>query len=496
MLFYPIDFYKMAPATATIINGDNVNHISPSQNSVVKIELELMSDMSQTNLTFPDVYSVSRLLRETRAVLEGSFPLLWVEGEISNLSRPGSGHLYFTLKDEAAQVRCAMFRGRGQHLGFRPENGAHVRVRARISLYEARGDLQLIVEHMEDAGLGALQRAFELLKHKLAAEGLFDAARKRELPALPRRIGVVTSPTGAAIRDILSVLRRRFPAIDVLIYPVPVQGEGAATEIAATLRLASQRRDCDVLILARGGGSLEDLWAFNEEIVARAVHASEIPVVTGIGHEIDFTIADFVADRRAPTPSVAAEMVSPDRYEWLAMLSRHARRLATRMRQTLAHAHQTFSWCEQRLQRQHPGQRLQNQNQRLDELDQRLQRAMQHGLRHTRMHLHALTVRMQQHAPLTRVQLAAQHLDHLRHRLTHATSSRLVHHRQHLLTLSRTLDSISPLATLGRGYAIAQRASDGTVVRRIADAPLGSQLHIRLTDGQLRCTVDGHVIQE
>ena len=250
-----------------------------------------------------DIYTISRLNREVKSVLEGSFPLLWVEGEISNFAQPASGHWYFSLKDEAAQVRCAMFRGRNRQVGFCPENGMQVLIRARIGLYEARGEFQIIAEHMEEAGDGALRRAFEALKQRLAAEGLFDSAHKRAIPERPRCVGVITSPTGAAVHDILTTLRRRFPALPVVIYPVPVQGEGVAAQIADMLALAGRRADCDVLILARGGGSLEDLWAFNEEVVARAIHACPLPVVSGIGHEVDVTIADFVADQRAAAPS-------------------------------------------------------------------------------------------------------------------------------------------------------------------------------------------------
>ena len=264
-----------------------------------------------------EIFTVSDLNREARELLEGHFPLVWVEGEISNLARPSSGHIYFSLKDEAAQVRCAMFKMRNRLLNFQPENGQQVLARARISLYEARGDFQLIIEHMEETGDGALRRQFELLKHKLFEEGLFDESHKRELPSLPTRLGVITSPSGAAIRDILSVLKRRFPGIPILIYPVPVQGNEAPPAIIDAIKTAGIRKDCDLLILARGGGSLEDLWAFNDESVARAIYHCPIPVVTGIGHEIDFTIADFVADFRAPTPSAAAEYISPDQNEWL-----------------------------------------------------------------------------------------------------------------------------------------------------------------------------------
>src|SRR5690606_2193067 len=273
-------------------------------------------------------YTVSALNREARLILERRFVGLWVEGEISDLSRPSSGHLYWTLKDATGQIRCAMFRQQNRPLAFPLANGDQVLVRARVTLYEARGEFQLIVEEVEAAGEGLLRRRFEALKRKLAAEGLFDTARKRPLPRVPRRIGVVTSATGAAIRDVLIALRRRFPAIPVLIYPTPVQGEGAAQEIRRTLELAGRRAECDVLILTRGGGSLEDLWSFNEEIVARAIAASPIPVIVGVGHETDFTIADFVADLRAPTPSQAAELAVPDCREWRGRVVRIAEHLA------------------------------------------------------------------------------------------------------------------------------------------------------------------------
>ncbi|HEY0719956.1 MAG TPA: exodeoxyribonuclease VII large subunit, partial [Gammaproteobacteria bacterium] len=314
-----------------------------------------MSDLFSTPATTParEVYSVSRLNREARALLEGHFPLMWIEGEISNLTRPASGHIYFSLKDPFAQVRCAMFRMRGMHLVFRPADGMQVLVRARLSLYEPRGDYQLIVEQMEEAGDGALRRAFEQLKQRLHAEGLFESARKRPLPPLPRRIGVVTSPSGAAIHDILTVLRRRFPAIPVILYPVPVQGAGAAAQIATMLRKAGERGECDVLIVGRGGGSLEDLWPFNEEVVARAIAASPIPVVSAVGHEVDVTIADFAADQRAATPSAAAEMVVPDRQEWQLRIERLQERLTQALHHRLRHAHQSVAHLAKRIR--HPG---------------------------------------------------------------------------------------------------------------------------------------------
>ncbi|MGB7397419.1 MAG: exodeoxyribonuclease VII large subunit, partial [Candidatus Macondimonas sp.] len=284
------------------------------------------------------VYSVSRLNREARILLEGGLPLLWVMGEISNFSQPSSGHWYFTLKDAQAQVRCAMFRNRNQGLGLRPQNGMQVQVRVRVSLYEPRGEFQLIAEQMQPAGEGALRLAFEALKARLAAEGLFDASLKRPLPAYPHTIGVITSPTGAALRDILHVLNRRYPLARVVFYPVPVQGVDAAPQIVQALRLAGERAECDVLILARGGGSLEDLWAFNEEIVARAVRACPLPVVSGVGHEIDFTIADFVADLRAPTPSAAAESVVPDGSDLLRRFDQYQQRLSTLARHRVERA--------------------------------------------------------------------------------------------------------------------------------------------------------------
>ena len=434
-----------------------------------------------------DVYTVSRLNRSARALLEGSFPLLWVEGEISNLSRPSSGHWYFSLKDAAAQVRCAMFRNRNMYLNFTPENGNHVLLRVQVSLYENRGDYQLIVEHLEEAGDGALRRAFDVLKQRLASEGLFDPARKRPLPALPQRIGVVTSPHGAALRDVLSVLRRRYPAIPVLIYPTAVQGAGAAQEIAAAVRLASTRCECDVLIVARGGGSLEDLWAFNEEVVARAIHACALPVVTGIGHETDFTIADFVADQRAPTPSVAAEMVSPNRGEWQRRLSQLESRLGSVMAAKLTDSKRTLHWLTTRIQ--HPAQRLARQAQRVDELELRLHRA-QHGLlRHLQQRLFGLCAHLWRHTPEHILRLRAHHCALLDQRLRSAQRDTLNGYKQRLINAARALETVSPLATLGRGYALVRRVPEGTVVQSYAQVQPGESVEARLGVGRLVCTV-------
>ena len=301
-----------------------------------------------------NVYTVTSLNREVRLLLEHGLAVVWLEGELSNFSAPASGHWYFSLKDREAQIRCAMFRMKNQGLGFTPKAGQHVLVRGRVTMYEARGDYQLIVEHMEEAGVGALKREFERLKAKLAAEGLFAVERKRELPRFPRRIGVITSPTGAAIRDVLHILARRFPPAGVIIYPTDVQGAVAVPRIVRALAVANARAECDVLIVARGGGSLEDLWAFNDEGVARAIHDSAIPVVSGIGHEVDFTIADFVADARAPTPSGAAELVVPDRAACLDVLSRTADRLLVGMRRELRTVTSRFDAAASRLKLMHP----------------------------------------------------------------------------------------------------------------------------------------------
>src|SRR5271167_4258262 len=313
-----------------------------------------------------DIYSVSRLNREVRVLLERGFGGLWLEAEISNFARPSSGHWYFSLKDAAAQVRCCMFRQRNMLCGFAPRDGQKVLVKARIGLYEPRGEYQLVIDHMEDAGLGALKRQFEELAAKLAAEGLFAPERKRPLPKLPRRIGVITSPSGAAIHDILHVLARRFAAIPVLLYPVAVQGAAAAAEMIAALSLAARPAECDVLILARGGGSLEDLLAFNDEALARAIAACPIPVVSGIGHEIDFTIADFAADVRAPTPSAAAELVVPDAGEWLGAFVRLSTRLQRGMRRRLDERREWLRLLARRAALVSPIARCAQQAQRLD----------------------------------------------------------------------------------------------------------------------------------
>lgn len=436
------------------------------------------------------ILSVSQLNSLARELLEEAFPLIWVEGEISNLSRPSSGHLYFTLKDERAQVRCALFRTRGRYLGFNPAEGDKVLARARLSLYEARGDYQLIVESLEPAGDGALRRAFELLKQKLLAEGLFDTARKRPLPPFVQRVAVITSATGAAIRDILSVLKRRFPAIEVTLLPVAVQGASAAGEIVAAIATANRLADqFDLILLGRGGGSLEDLWPFNEEQVVRAIYHSKLPVVSAVGHETDFTLADLVADLRAPTPSAAAELISPDQEALLAILAAFTARLQTAMRQRLAQQQARLTALERQLR--HPGQRLREQAQRVDEFELRLRHGLRQRLRQAESRLLILNARLWRHLPNEQVERHGARLDALRRRLQQAMEQRLGHEQNRLTALLTTLNAVSPLSTLARGYAIVTRAEDGLLLHDAGQVECGQQVIARLHQGALLCRVEG-----
>ena len=433
-----------------------------------------------------DVYTVTRLNREAKAVLEGNFPRVWVQGEISNLARPGSGHLYFTLKDQNSQVRCAMFKGRNRFLRFQPENGALILANAAVSLYEGRGEFQLLIEHLEPAGEGALQRAFEELKQKLFREGLFDEALKRPLPAFPRCIGIVTSPTGAAVRDILHVLDRRYRPASVIVYPVPVQGGGAASKIARMIETAGKARDCDVLILARGGGSLEDLWAFNDEPLARVIRACPLPIVTGIGHEIDFTIADFAADRRAPTPSAAAELVAPDQAE-LAMRLHHsgvriencARKLVVKLRDCLVQLRKRLP---------HPARIVQGLMQRTDDLGLRLMHSARRAIAEKRAALLHHGGGLQRHHPRQILRLHADRCAWLSGRLRLGSGLVLERARRQLERAAGSLNIVSPLATLQRGYAIVTDSRGNVVV----DARLlktGEGVTARLHKGSVEATV-------
>ena len=438
--------------------------------------------------TARDVFTPSRLNREVRALLEGHFPLIWIEGELSNLARPRSGHLYFSLKDEQAQVRCAMFRSRNQHLRFRPRDGDHVLLRARVGLYEGRGEFQLVVEHMEEAGEGLLRRRFEELRDRLAAEGLFDAARKRPLPAWPRQVAVVTSASGAALHDVLSVLARRFPALPVLVAPVPVQGPGAAEQIVQAIGRIGARGDSDVVLLVRGGGSLEDLQAFNEEAVARAIRACPVPVVSGVGHEVDFTIADLAADHRAPTPSAAAELVSPDREAIASRLRALEHRLLRRTLALVEASRLRLAGLEGRLLRIHPRARLQQHMLRLDELDRRLGAAVTRRLAADRQRWAAAHGRLLRVAPA--VAPRRQRLGELERRLRSAMHAGLGQRRRRLESGIRALGAVSPLATLERGYSILRRDRDGRLITRAEDVATGDHIHARLAHGSLRCRVE------
>jgi len=436
-----------------------------------------------------DIYTPSRLNREARTLLERGLPALWLEGEISNLSRPSSGHWYFSLKDEAAQLRCAMFRQRNLMTRFSPRDGSHVLVRGRVSLYEQRGDYQFIADYMEEAGEGALRQRFELLKTKLAAEGLFAIEHKRPLPRLPRRIGVITSPTGAAIRDVLHILRRRFCTIPVLVYPVQVQGGVAAAQIARTIRRASARAECDVLILVRGGGSLEDLWAFNEESVARAIYDCTVPIVTGIGHEVDFTIADFVADVRAPTPSGAAELAAPDGNELLKNVLRLTNRLNVALTRSLKTQQDRAAWLQRRLAQLHPGVELRQRAQRLDDLEQRLIRVVRSDLSDRQRTVLQLATELRQHSPALRVANARRRLGVAHACIERAARQTMDKLARRLAVASRTLDAVSPLATLERGYAIVTD-SKGTVITNAQDVRAGQIIEARLTKGSVRARVE------
>ncbi len=447
------------------------------------------STSSGVEHTNREIYTVSALNRETKTVLAEHFLSVWVEGEISNLACPSSGHIYFTLKDAKAQVRCAMFRMSRRKLGFKPSQGSQVLVKAQVGLYEARGDYQLIVEHMEESGDGALRRAFEALKSRLSTEGLFDTSLKKPIPKIPKQLGVITSASGAAIRDILTVLKRRFPAIPVLIYPVAVQGIDAKFEIEKALNIADDRNECDVLILARGGGSLEDLWAFNEEPVARAIHRCNTPIVTGIGHEIDFTIADFVADYRAATPSAAAESVSPNQQEWLDQFTRLESQLGHQFNNQLLQRGHLLQSLEKRLQRSHPGHQLQGRAQRIDELEIRVLRNVQSKILKCQANIATSTAKLQQHSPKQRLQLLVAQLSNLEQRMARSIEQNLQKSRQKLGNLGRALDTVSPLATLSRGYAIVTQQSSGDILRSFDQSKVGDVVEARLNQGRLICEV-------
>ena len=450
-------------------------------------------------LSAPDaVLTVSQLNRLARQLLEDCFPLTWVEGEISNLSRPSSGHWYFTLKDTNAQIRCAMFRNRNFRLRFQPGDGVKVLVKGTISLYEARGEYQLIAEDMQPAGAGLLAAQFELLKQKLQIEGLFDPARKRKLPEHIAHIAVITSSTGAAIRDILTVLQRRSPQTRVTVIPVPVQGEQAPNAIVQALATANRlhtagKQRFDAILLSRGGGSLEDLWAFNDEAVARAIFASDLPVVSAVGHEVDFTIADFVADARAPTPSTAAELLSRDHKQQLQQLLGWQQRLTNAWQRQLAQKRQQLEWQQRRLQ--HPAQRLRQWSLRLDELEIRLSNAQRHQQRDRLQQLQLLRARLQSRHPQQQLAAASSQLQFLRKRLHANIQQLLQRNTQQLAATSQLLHTVSPLNTLQRGYAIVSDSNDH-VLRDADTVTIGDNVHARLAHGELLCKVESIITDQ
>ena len=431
-----------------------------------------------------NIYSVSQLNQSVRLMLENQLGAVWLTGEISNFSQPVSGHWYLSLKDENAQVRCAMFRMKNLRVSFRPTNGMQVLVRANVSLYEPRGDYQLIIESMHLAGEGLLMQQFEALKMKLAAEGLFAQHLKKNLPHFSKAVGIITSKTGAALQDILHILQRRDPSLKIIIYPTAVQGKDAATDIAQMIELANQRQEVDVLIVGRGGGSLEDLWCFNEEMVARAIFHSHLPVISAVGHETDVTIADFVADVRAPTPSAAAELVSRNQTELLQQLQYRRQRLEIALDRLFAEKQQKLRHLSLRLHNQHPQAQLRIQQQLITQLSHRLQQSLRHRWQKTAENLTALSMRLYKNPLPLRLQQYEQQLAQLKVRLNSHMNLTLSLQQKQLAHLCGKLDSLSPLKVLARGYSITQNQQNFTI-RSMKDVNVGEQIKTRLPDGDI-----------
>ncbi len=436
----------------------------------------------------PSIYTVSRLNQTVRLLLERELGQVWISGEISNFTQPASGHWYFTLKDDTAQVRCAMFRNSNRRVTFRPQHGQQVLVRANITLYEPRGEYQIIVESMQPAGEGLLQQKYEQLKAKLAAEGLFDQQFKKPLPSPAHCVGVITSKTGAALHDILHVLKRRDPSLPVVIYPTAVQGEDAPAQIVRAITVANDRAECDVLIVGRGGGSLEDLWSFNDERVARAIFASRIPVVSAVGHETDVTIADFVADLRAPTPSAAAEVVSRNQLELLRQVQALQQRLEMSMDYYLAGRSRRFAQINHRLQQQHPQLRLARQQTVLERLQQRMHNALDTQVKRASLRQQRVIQRLNQQNPQPRIHRAQTRVQQLEFRLSQSIRDRLSSTRERFGSAITHLEAVSPLATLARGYSVTT-ATDGKVLKQTKQVKAGDTLTTRLNDGWVESEV-------
>lgn len=434
------------------------------------------------------IFSVSRLNQTVRQLLELEMGRIWLSAEISNFSQPSSGHWYFTLKDERAQIRAAMFRSSNLRATFRPQNGQQVLVRAQITLYEPRGDYQLIVESIQPAGDGLLQQQFEVLKQKLTSEGLFDSIHKKPLPSPAKRLGVITSASGAALHDILNILKRRDPSLPIIIYPTAVQGAEAPLQIIRAIELANDRQECDVLIIGRGGGSLEDLWCFNDEQVARAIFQSRIPIVSAVGHETDVTIADFIADLRAPTPSAAAELVSRNQIELLRQVQSLQQRLEMAMDYFFAQKLRTFNTLQHQLQQQSPDLRLARQQNKLVELRQKLVDSLlrclkQHSLSHEKLNL-----RLLQTNPDQQIRHDSQQIQQYDFRLKQTIERQLGHYREKFAVSCSQLNAVSPLATLQRGYSISE-TSDGTLLKKTKQVEVGDTLNTRLQDGWVKSQV-------
>ncbi|HDS6881177.1 exodeoxyribonuclease VII large subunit [Citrobacter sp. Cf224] len=434
------------------------------------------------------IFTVSRLNQTVRLLLEQEMGQVWISGEISNFTQPSSGHWYFTLKDDTAQVRCAMFRNSNRRVTFRPQHGQQVLVRAIITLYEPRGDYQIIVESMQPAGEGLLQQKYEQLKAKLQAEGLFDQQFKKTLPSPAHCVGVITSKTGAALHDILHVLKRRDPSLPVIIYPTAVQGDDAPGQIVRAIELANARGECDVLIVGRGGGSLEDLWSFNDERVARAIFASRIPVVSAVGHETDVTIADFVGDLRAPTPSAAAEIVSRNQLELLRQIQHGQQRLEMAMDYYLANRTRRFTQLNHRLQQQHPQLRLARQQTVLERLRQRMNFALENKIKQANQRQQRMLQRLNQQNPQPRIHRAQSRVQQLEYRLAENIRARLSEQRERFGNAVTHLEAVSPLATLARGYSVST-AQNGEVLKKVKQVKAGDLLTTRLEDGWITSEV-------
>ncbi|WP_417027937.1 exodeoxyribonuclease VII large subunit [Citrobacter sp.] len=436
------------------------------------------------------IFTVSRLNQTVRLLLEQEMGHVWISGEISNFTQPSSGHWYFTLKDDTAQVRCAMFRNSNRRVTFRPQHGQQVLVRANITLYEPRGDYQIIVESMQPAGEGLLQQKYEQLKAKLQAEGLFDQQYKQPLPSPAHCVGVITSKTGAALHDILHVLKRRDPSLPVIIYPTAVQGDDAPGQIVHAIELANARQECDVLIVGRGGGSLEDLWSFNDERVARAIFNSAIPVVSAVGHETDVTIADFVGDLRAPTPSAAAEIVSRNQQELLRQIQSVQQRLGMAMDYYIANRNRRFTQMFHRLQQQHPQLRLARQQTVLERLRQRMNFALENKIKQANQRQQRGSQRLNQQNPQSRIYRAQTRIQQLEYRLAENIRARLSEQRERFGNVVTHLEAVSPLSTLARGYSVTT-ATDGKVLKQTKQVKAGDVLTTRLSDGWVESEVKG-----